>query len=85
MRPRDVPQPELERQGSRFEMTGARFVLLAVVVGGPGILLIALGDGWVFALGLALVALALVPAIVAIALFLSGLVARWAARHRPFA
>jgi hypothetical protein len=82
---KNVPEPELERQGNRLEMTGARFVVLGLILAVPGVWLLVLGAGWVFALGLALIALALVPAVVAVACLLSGVVARWAARHRPFA
>jgi hypothetical protein len=83
--PKDVSEPELDRQGSRLEMNGARFVVLGVILAVPGVLLLVLGSGWVFALGLALIALALVPSVVAVACLVSGVVARWAARHRPFA
>lgn len=80
-----VSEPELERKGKVFESTGVRFLLLGLVLAVPGIVLIILGSGWVFALGLVLVALALVPGAVATGLVSTGVVARWTARHRPFA
>ncbi|MFL5864917.1 MAG: hypothetical protein ACJ780_29840 [Solirubrobacteraceae bacterium] len=80
-----VSEPELERKSTVFALSGVRFLVLGALLAVPGIVLIVLGTGWVFALGLALLALGLVPAIVALGLLLSGLVARWAARRRPFA
>jgi hypothetical protein len=75
----------LERKGTRLQANGGRFLLLGIILAVPGIVLIILGSGWVFALGLALLALGLVPGAVAVALLLSGVVARWTARERPFA
>ena len=80
-----VPEPELERKGRAFESNGVRFLVLCAVLMVPGILMIILGSGWVFALGLALIALGLVPGAVATGLVSTGVVARWTARHRPFA
>jgi uncharacterized membrane protein len=80
-----VSEPALERKGTRFQANAARFLLLGIILVVPGIVMIILGSGWVFALGLALLALGLVPGAVAIALLLAGVVARWTARERPFA
>lgn len=80
-----VPEAQLERQSRRFGHTGGWFLAVGLIVGVPGIVLIVLGHSSVFALGLALVAIALVPGIVAVGLLLSSAVAHWAARRRPFA
>lgn len=84
-KPDSVSEPQLERKGARLQANGGRFLLLGIILAVPGIVLIILGSGWVFALGLALLALGLVPGAVAVALLLSGAVARWTARERPFA
>lgn len=81
----NVPEPQLERQSRRFGRSGRWFFMLGLVLVVPGIVLIVLGHGWVFALGLVLLALGLVPSIVAVGLLVSGAVAHWAARRRPFA
>jgi hypothetical protein len=80
-----VAEPELERQGRRLGRPGWWFLLLAVFIAVPGVVLIVLTHGWAHALGIVLVALAGPPAVVATALLPSSLVARWAARHRSFA
>jgi hypothetical protein len=80
-----VSEPELERKGKTFEANGVRFLALSAILIVPGILMIILGSGWVFALGLVLIALGLVPGAVATGLVSTGVVARWTARHRPFA
>jgi hypothetical protein len=82
---RTVPEPELEVKGKRFGASGRSFLGLSTIAAVPGIVLLILTRGWPFALGLALIAVALVPAIVAVALLLISAVARWAARRRPFA
>ncbi len=51
----------------------------------PGIVLIILGHGWVFALGLVFIVLGVIPSVVSLGLLGSGGVARWAARRKPFA
>ncbi len=80
-----VRKPELERQSRRLALPGARFTMLAVVLAVPGIVLIVVGSGWVWAVGIALLALALAPTAVAFGLLCSAAVARWASRERPFA
>jgi hypothetical protein len=80
-----VLEPELERQGRRLGRPGWWFLLLAAVIAVPGVVLIIFTDGWAHAIGVVLVVLAGSPAVVAAALLLSSLVARWAARHRSFA
>lgn len=66
-------------------LPASRFLVLALLLAVPGVLLIVFGSGWVFAVGLALAGLALVPAIVSAALYISSGVAHHAARERPFA
>jgi len=83
--PPAVPEPELEIQGRRLGGVGWRFCLLALVVAVPGILLIVLAGGWERAAGIVILALSGPLALVAAGLLLSSLVARWSARHRPFA
>lgn len=80
-----VKEPELERQSRRLAVPGSRFMLIAALMAAPGVVLIVLGSGWVWALGIALVALALAPTAVALGLLGSAGVARWASRERPFA
>jgi len=80
-----VSDARLERNSRRFGKSGGWFLALCLIIGIPGIALIVFGHSWVFALGLALAAIALVPGIVAAGLLLSGAVAHWAARRRPFA
>jgi hypothetical protein len=60
-------------------------LLLAVLLALPGIAVIVFANGWALALGIVLVVLAGAPAILGLGLLLSSLVARWSARHRPFA
>jgi uncharacterized membrane protein YdbT with pleckstrin-like domain len=80
-----VPELELERQGRRLGRPGWWFLFLAALIALPGVVLIILTQGWAHAIGVILVVLAGPPAVVATALLLSSLVARWAARHRSFA
>jgi hypothetical protein len=47
--------------------------------------MVLLGDSWVFTLGIVLIAISLPFDAVAIAGLGSAAVARWAARHKPFA
>jgi hypothetical protein len=80
-----VKQPELERKSRRLAVPGTRFTVIAAVLAVPGIVLIILGSSWVWAVGIALLALALVPAVVAAGLLGAAAVGRWASRERPFA
>ena len=64
--------------------SGWPFLLIAALVAAPGALLILLGDGWMDPVGIAFVTLALVPAMAAIGLLVSGVVSWWAARDKPF-
>ena len=79
-----VPEPQLERQGRRLGGSGIRFVLLAVLIAIPGIVLVAIGN-WALGFGLAVLGIAAIPAAIGIGLVLSGVVARWSARRKSFA
>jgi hypothetical protein len=81
----NVPEPELERQGRRLAVPGARFLVLAVAVAVVGIVLLIVGHSWVWAIGIALLAISIPPATIGVGALLSSLVARWAARHKSFA
>ena len=86
MRSRDiVAEPELERQGRTLGHSGGRFVAVGVIFALPGIVLVVFTHSWAMAVGIAILALAAGPAVVGVGLLLSGLVARWAARHKSFA
>lgn len=80
-----VAEPRLNRQGRRFEIASGRFLAGGAILFVPGILLVLLTSGWAYALGWVLIALGLLPTIVAVALALSGVVARWVAHDRPMA
>lgn len=79
------PDPELARQSRRFRRPSGWFVLLAVVLEVPGILLLVLGSSWLIALGAVLIAFGAIPATVAGGLLVSAVVAWWASNRRPFA
>lgn len=80
-----VRDPELERHGKRLGAPSRWFVLLGLILGVPGILLIVVAHSWAYELGWVLFVLATVPAVVALVLAGSSAVARWGARHKPFA
>lgn len=82
----DVAHPRLDRQGRTFGRVGGRFIALWLVLFVPGILLVVLTSGWLwYSLGWVLIAFSLLFGAVAVGLFSISGVARWAARHRPFA
>jgi hypothetical protein len=80
-----IADRELERQGRRLATPSIPFLLVALVLFVPGIVLVIVAGSWAWALGIVLVALSLPAATVAVAAVLSSAVARWAARHRSFA
>ncbi len=83
--PRGPIDRELERSGRRLGNSGGWFLLLAVLLAVPGVALLVVGGGAVEAVGLALTAFSLAPALVGAGLLLAGFVSRHSARHRPFA
>lgn len=80
-----VRDPELESQGKRIAAPSRWLVLICLILGVPAILLIVLTHSWGYELGWVLFLLATVPAAASVALLGSSAVARWAARHKPFA
>ncbi len=82
--PRQSPR-ELERKGGRFRDAGGRFALAGIVMGVVGAALIFLANGVAEFFGWVLASLGAVPLTVGVALLLSSLVARRAARGRSFA
>jgi hypothetical protein len=80
-----IREPQLERQGRHLVGPGWRFVLIAVAIAIPGVVLVVIDNSWSLPFGIALLLIASLPAVAGIALLLSGSVARWAARHRLFA
>jgi Flp pilus assembly protein TadB len=77
-----VKDRQLERQGKRMERPAIRFLLLALIVAIPGVIVVVLGP---LGIGAAILLLACVPATVGIALLVSSGFARWAARHKLLA
>lgn len=75
----------LERQGRRLGKSAGWFLCLAVAFEFPGILLFVLASSSLKAIGIGLIGLGAVPALVAIGLFASMIVAGWSAHRRPFA
>lgn len=69
-----------DRSERRLGRPAAIFLALAVVVAIPGIVLIAIGGTWARAIGIAVTAMACVPALVGVGLGLGSLVAWWVAR-----
>lgn len=80
-----IPQPELERQARRIAWPARHFVLIALALAVPAVLLLVFTSGWAWALGIALAALAIIPTTVAAGLLASATVAHWASHERPFA
>jgi hypothetical protein len=80
-----VADPELERQGKRLGRPAIPFLLIALGLAAPGLVMLILGSSWVWAIGIALVAISLPAATVGVGAALSASIARWAARHRSFA
>ncbi|MGB0096897.1 MAG: hypothetical protein WBP81_30695 [Solirubrobacteraceae bacterium] len=81
----DVADPRLERQGRSLTKPAPPFLMGAGVLLVVGIVLMLVGNRWLWDIGLVLVFLAGIPLVVGAALLAAGLVSRWAARHRPFA
>jgi membrane protein implicated in regulation of membrane protease activity len=80
-----LPDPQLERHGKAFLSPALGFLAIAAMLLVPGILLVVLGSSWVSTLGIVLIAISLPFDTVGIAALGSAAVARWAARHKPFA
>lgn len=81
----EVRDPQLARASGRFGRSGRSFLALSAIAAVPGIVLVVLGHTWLLAVGLALIAIACSPMIIAAGLLISSAVAHRAARRRPFA
>ncbi len=82
---RSVPEPELERQGRRLASPSVPLLAAAATLFVLGVVLVIFTSSWALALGTVLIVLSLPVATVAVAAGMSGAVARWAARRKPFA
>src|SRR5947209_19742043 len=80
-----IEDPALERQGRRMVRPALRFLLISLIPLIPGIVLIVIGHDGLLGLGIALIFLASGPIAIACGLLFSASIARWAARHKPFA
>lgn len=80
-----VSEPQLERQGRRMVRPALRLFAISLIPMIPGIVLIAIGDGGLLGLGIALILISSCPLAIGLGLLFSGSIARWAARHKLFA
>lgn len=81
----DQSPRELHRTGGRFREHGGRFLVVGLTMVAIGCVLIFAANGVAEFFGWVLASLGTVPATVGVALLLSGLVARRAAKGRSFA
>jgi Flp pilus assembly protein TadB len=81
----DVADPVLERQGRAMARPAPAFLVAAGALLIVGIVLLLVGGGWVWTLGVVLVFLACIPLVVGVGLLCAAAISRWAARRRPFA
>lgn len=65
--------------------SASRFLLVAVVIAIPGIILLLIDHGWSIGVGIAVLLIACIPLAVGTGLIVSGAVSRWAARRKLFA
>lgn len=80
-----VAEPELERQGKRIQAPGFRELLLGLAIATCGVVLLVVGQSWVWAIGIALAAVSIPFITVGVGALLAALVARWSSRHKSFA
>ncbi len=78
-------EPGLERSGKRLGHSAAWFLAVALAIAVPGIVLVIVDSSWSLGVGVAIILIGCIPGVVGLGLLLSGLVARWSARHRSFA
>jgi hypothetical protein len=81
----ELPEPELKRQAKDLVTPAVGFLMIGLTVLVPGLLLVLLGHGWVFTLGIVLMAISSPFDIVGVAGLGSAVVAHWAARRKSFA
>ncbi len=80
-----VEDPALERQGRRMTGPALRFLVVALVLLIPGIVLVIVGNDGLLGLGIALILLSSCPGAIGLGLLFSASLARWVARHKLFA
>lgn len=84
-----VAEPELERQGKTLGRSGGKVTTAGLLLALPGVVLLVVGLAIsvtvVWAVGLAVLAIAGGPALIGATLLMSSAVSRWHARHRSFA
>jgi uncharacterized protein YjeT (DUF2065 family) len=80
-----VQEPSLERTGTKLGRSARWFLTLALILVIPGVVLVVIDHTWSLAFGAALLLLGSIPGAVGIGLIVSGVVARWSARHNSFA
>jgi hypothetical protein len=84
-----TPDRQLERQGRRLGRSGSWWMVLASAIAVPGLIMLiigfAAGHVWVWAVGIAILLIASLPAVIGVSLLLSAGVTRWAARRKLFA
>jgi hypothetical protein len=75
----------LRRSAKQLRTLGARLLLAGGILFAVGLLLMLVSDGFGDFVGVLFAALATPPSVGGVALLISGLFARRAAEHRPFA
>lgn len=77
--------PQLEPPARQLSKPSIVFALTAIALAVAGIVLLIAGRSWVPAVGIALIALAGIPAVIGFGLLSSAAISHRAARRRPFA
>jgi hypothetical protein len=77
--------PELHRTGRKLAAPAGWFTGIGLLPLVAGLLLLFLASSWPWVLGIVLIALSVPILSIGISLLLGSGVARWAARHWPFA
>ena len=83
-----MPDPQLQRQTTRFATAGGRWIAfgLSGAIVGAVIFLIGLAVAyWLEVAGIAIAVVFALGAMVGLGLLLSAAVTGWSSRHRPFA
>jgi len=77
--------PQSEGQARRLAGPAAWLLAIGAALALPGLVLVVLGDEWVFHLGLVLAVLGSIPLFAGLAMMFSGAVERRSGREKPFA
>jgi hypothetical protein len=77
--------PQVEPHAPQLSKPSIVFGLTAIALAVAGIVLLIAGDSWVQALGIALIALAGIPAVIGFGRLSNAAISRRAARRRPVA